>query len=97
MFLFYNFILKIIFENINVYYYFYNFYKYLIFLFLFIFIYNNFGLIPFGFAITSHLIVTYTLSIQSNTLINFFILERFGIYFFNMFLPQGSPIAVIFF
>ncbi|MCH9753446.1 MAG: F0F1 ATP synthase subunit A [Alphaproteobacteria bacterium] len=61
-------------------------------IFLFILTLNLFGVIPYGFTVTSHISVTFAAAMIvfiSVTLIAFF---RHGMKFFSFFLPQGTPI-----
>jgi F-type H+-transporting ATPase subunit a len=64
-------------------------------MFIFILLCNLIGMLPYGFTVTSQLIVTYILS-----MIIFFIMVIYGIVkhgwkFFSIFLPKGTPIFLI--
>lgn len=63
-------------------------------LFMFILGCNLLGMIPFSFTATSHIIVTFALAIIvfiAITLIGFI---KHGLYFFSLFLPEGTPLLV---
>lgn len=73
----------------NVYFPFY------LFLFFFIMISNIIGILPYSFAITSHFIITFTLSFvvcYSNLLIGF---KMNGLKFFNILFARGVPFVLI--
>lgn len=57
--------------------------------------YNLIGMIPFGFTITAHIIITFFYSFILFFGINFIAIERHGIKFLNIFLPGGTPTALI--
>ena len=66
-------------------------------LFLFILFGNVLGLMPYGFAYTSHIIVNASLALfifVAVTIIGFW---RHGLHYFSLFLPKGTPVAVAFF
>lgn len=52
---------------------------------------NLIGLLPFGFTVTSHIIVTFFLAFSFN--LSFFILgfQKHGLYFLKLFVPSGVP------
>jgi ATP synthase subunit 6 len=56
---------------------------------------NRFGLVPYSFTVTSHLVVTMTraLAIWIGKLVTGFRLH--GLHFFRMFLPAGTPFRMI--
>jgi ATP synthase subunit 6 len=58
--------------------------------FLFIVCLNTIGLVPYGFTLTSHLIVTFALSLFLFIGINIICIRLHGIEFFSLFLPQGT-------
>lgn len=63
-------------------------------LFLFILIGNAFGMIPYGFTFTSHIIVTIALALIvfiSVTIIGFI---RHGTHFLRLFYPEGTPLYI---
>jgi ATP synthase subunit 6 len=90
----YSFVNTIIKENINITFYYKYYGSYLYFIFFFILCSNLISIIPYTFAITSHFLLTFTLSTFSMYLINSIALERFGLQFFGLFLPQGSPLII---
>jgi ATP synthase subunit 6 len=59
--------------------------------FMFILISNLIGLMPFGFTMTSHILLTFTLALAFN--IGFLILgfQKQGISFLKLFVPKGVP------
>lgn len=57
--------------------------------------YNLFGMIPFGFTVTAHIILTFFYSFTLFFGINFIAINRHGIKFLNIFLPGGTPLALI--
>jgi len=63
-------------------------------LFTFIISLNLIGMIPYGFTATSHLVITFGLSVSmfiGITLIGF---KIHGIHFFGFLLPPGAPLAL---
>ena len=63
-------------------------------LFLFVLLGNVLGLMPYGFTITSHIVVTATLAVAiwvGATVIGF---SRHGFHYFSLLLPKGTPPAV---
>lgn len=64
-------------------------------IFIFILLSNFIGMIPYSFAVTSHLIFTVSLSMTlllGTTIIG---LQRHGWNFFSFFIPSGVPIVLI--
>ncbi|OSQ39456.1 F0F1 ATP synthase subunit A [Thalassospira mesophila] len=62
-------------------------------LFMFVLFGNLLGMIPHGFAFTSHIIVTFAMALVifiGVTIIGF---ARHGTHYFRMFFPEGAPIA----
>lgn len=64
-------------------------------LFIFIFLSNIFGMIPYSFTPTSHLIITLYMSISIMIAVTIIGLIHNNIRFFNLFLPGGTPIFLI--
>jgi F-type H+-transporting ATPase subunit a len=60
-------------------------------LFIFILFSNFFGLIPYSFTVTSHIIVTFALALAVFLLVIFVGLSRHGFGFFKLFAPSGAP------
>lgn len=52
---------------------------------------NIFGVLPFSFTVTSHVIITSFYSFSIFFAINFIAIKRHGLSFFNIFLPKGVP------
>lgn len=93
--IFYNLILSMVVDNIAA----KNSQKYfpLIFsLFIFIASLNLIGLIPYSFTVTSHFIVTLTLSLTVFIGINIIGVQIHGLKIFSLFLPQGTPVLLAF-
>src|SRR5215213_6573457 len=60
-------------------------------LFMFILLLNLFGMVPYGFTVTSHIIVTFALAaIVIGTVIVYGIAKH-GAHFFGLFVPSGVP------
>jgi ATP synthase subunit 6 len=55
---------------------------------------NMIGLIPYSFTLTSHLIVTITLSLTFFIGLNIICIQTHGIKFFSLFFPQGTSFAL---
>ena len=64
-------------------------------LFLFILMVNLFGMVPYFFTVTSHLIVTAALSILVVGLVIVYGLYRNGLGFFRLFVPHGVPGVIL--
>lgn len=62
--------------------------------FTFVLALNLIGLIPYSFASTSHLIVTFGLSLSLFMGITIVGFQKHGIHFFSFFLPAGAPLAL---
>ena len=64
-------------------------------LFIFILINNLIGMIPYSFASTSHLVLTFSLSftvVLGATILGF---QQHGLKFFSLFVPSGCPLALL--
>jgi len=57
---------------------------------------NLIGLIPFSFTLTSHLIVTLSLSLAIFIGINIVCIRIHGMHFFSLFLPSGTSVVLAF-
>jgi len=66
-------------------------------LFLFILSLNLLGLIPYSFTLTSHLIVTFFISLSIFIGINIICAKMHGIRMFALFLPSGTSVLLAFF
>lgn len=64
-------------------------------LFLFILIANLFGMFPYFFTVTSHLIVTAALSLLVIGIVVVYGLKRNGFGFFKLFVPSGVPGVIL--
>jgi F-type H+-transporting ATPase subunit a len=60
-------------------------------LFIFILLCNLFGMIPFGFTVTSHIIITFALAIMVFLTVTIVGFVKHGFHFFSLFLPKGTP------
>ena len=63
-------------------------------IFLFTITLNALGLIPYTFTLTSHLIVTLTLSFFLFLGINIICIQTHGLKFFSLFLPSGASVVL---
>jgi len=70
------------------------FFPLVFFIFLFILSLNLIGLIPYSFTLTSHLIVTLSLSLAVFIGINIVCIRIHGINFFSLFLPSGTSVVL---
>ena len=57
---------------------------------------NLIGLIPYSFTLTSHLIVTLSLSLALFIGINIICIRTHGMHFFSLFLPSGTSVVLAF-
>jgi ATP synthase subunit 6 len=62
--------------------------------FIFILFCNIFGMIPYTFTVTSHIIFTFGLGMTTFIGLNIIGLKRHGFHFFSLFLPPGAPLAL---
>lgn len=60
-------------------------------LFMFVLILNLFGMIPYAFAVTSHLIVTFGLAALVICVVVGYGVYKHGTHFFGLFVPSGVP------
>ncbi len=60
-------------------------------LFMFISTCNLFGMIPYGFTVTSHISITFALAIMVFLLVTLLGFVLHGLHFFSLFLPKGTP------
>ena len=60
-------------------------------LFMFISTCNLFGMIPYGFTVTSHISITFALAIMVFLLVTLLGFALHGLHFFSLFLPKGTP------
>lgn len=71
------------------------FFPYVFTIFMFVLLLNVFGLIPYGFTVTSHIIITATLALMVFFTVLGYGLFRHGLHFFNLFVPKGVPIYIL--
>ena len=64
-------------------------------LFFFILLCNLIGMIPYSFTLTSHLIITFTLSLTIYVGFNIIGIKKHKIFFLNLLLPSGSSIFLV--
>jgi F-type H+-transporting ATPase subunit a len=64
-------------------------------LFMFILVANLMGLIPGGFTVTSHIIITVSLALLVFFTVIIYGLWRNGLHFFKMFVPSGIPVVIV--
>jgi F-type H+-transporting ATPase subunit a len=64
-------------------------------LFMFVLVANLFGMFPYFFTITSHLIVTFALAMLVILTVVFYGFMRHGMKFLKLFVPSGVPMALI--
>jgi ATP synthase subunit 6 len=89
----YKFISNIVFENLGksgqIYF------PFIFTLFIFLLLCNLLGLVPYSFTVTSHFIVTFTLSFVVWVGKLFLGFQKHGIRLFALLLPGGVPVAII--
>jgi len=71
------------------------FFPFVFTVFMFVLLLNVFGLIPYGFTVTSHIIITAALALTVFFTVVIYGLARHGLHFFNLFVPKGVPIAIL--
>lgn len=64
-------------------------------LFSFVLVANLFGMFPYFFTVTSHIIVTFALAMLVILTVTIYGLMRHGFHFFHLFVPAGVPAALI--
>ena len=64
-------------------------------LFLFILVANMFGMFPYFFTVTSHVIVTVALALLVFATVLIVGIFKHGLGFFKLFVPSGVPIAIL--
>lgn len=64
-------------------------------LFVFILINNLIGMVPYSFASTSHFVLTFSLSFTLVLGATFLGLNKHGLEFFSLFVPAGTPLALL--
>lgn len=71
-----------------------NFFPLVFFVFMFVMSMNLIGLVPYSFTLTSHLIVTLTLSLSIFIGINIVCGRLHGLHMFSLFLPSGTSVVL---
>jgi F-type H+-transporting ATPase subunit a len=64
-------------------------------LFMFILVVNLLGLLPYGFTVTSHIIVTVALALLVFFTVIVYGFYKHGLHFFRLFVPSGIPIYIL--
>src|SRR3954467_9296995 len=64
-------------------------------LFIFILFANLFGLIPWSFTVTSHIIVTFALAVVVFIGVTIIGIVRHGVHFLRLFVPEGVSIVLL--
>jgi len=71
------------------------FFPFVFTIFMFVLLLNTFGLIPYAFTVTSHIIITAALALTVFFTVLIYGLMRHGLHFFNLFVPKGVPIYIL--
>ena len=71
------------------------FFPFVFSIFMFVLTLNMFGLIPYAFTVTSHIIITAALAITVFLTVLTYGLWRHGLHFFNLFVPKGVPVYIL--
>jgi F-type H+-transporting ATPase subunit a len=71
------------------------FFPFVFSIFMFVLTLNMFGLIPYAFTVTSHIIFTAALAITVFLTVLIYGLWRHGLHFFNLFVPKGVPVYIL--
>jgi F-type H+-transporting ATPase subunit a len=71
------------------------FFPFVFTIFMFVLLLNMFGLIPYAFTVTSHIIITAALALTVFFTVLIYGLIRHGFHFFNLFVPKGVPIYIL--
>lgn len=64
-------------------------------LFMFVLVANLFGMVPYFFTVTSHIIVTFALAMVVILTVVGYGIYRHGLHFFGLFVPHGVPGALV--
>lgn len=70
------------------------FFTFIFTVFTFLLLNNLFGMVPYSFTATSHLIVTFSMSLSLFLGITIIGFQTHGIHFFSFLLPKGAPLAL---
>jgi F-type H+-transporting ATPase subunit a len=71
------------------------FFPFVFSLFTFVLVLNLFGLVPFGFTVTSHIIITFALAMLVMGTVILYGFMRHGLHFLRLFVPAGVPIYIV--
>ena len=71
------------------------FFPFVFTIFMFVLLLNLFGLVPYSFTVTSHVIITAALALTVFFTVLGYGLIRHGLHFFNLFVPKGVPIYIL--
>ncbi|MGB0934899.1 MAG: F0F1 ATP synthase subunit A [Alphaproteobacteria bacterium] len=63
-------------------------------IFMFVLLGNLFGMLPYGFTFTSHIIVTFSMAMLIFCIVTGYGLAKHGTKFFSLFFPEGTPIYI---
>jgi F-type H+-transporting ATPase subunit a len=67
------------------------FFPFVFTIFMFVLLLNLFGMVPYGFTVTSHIIVTFALAAVVILTVIIYGLMAHGTHFFGLFVPSGVP------
>jgi F-type H+-transporting ATPase subunit a len=71
------------------------FFPFVFSLFTFVLVLNLFGMVPFGFTVTSHIIITFALAMLVIGTVVVYGFMRHGLHFLRLFVPSGVPIYIV--
>ncbi len=71
------------------------FFPFVFSLFMFVLVLNLFGMVPGGFTVTSHIIVTFVLALLVISTVLIYGIATHGTHFFHLFVPSGVPMFVL--
>lgn len=71
------------------------FFPFVFSLFAFILVANLFGMVPYFFTVTSHIIVTFALAMLVISVVTIYGFAKHGLKFFKLFAPAGIPAPVL--
>ncbi|NDV86016.1 F0F1 ATP synthase subunit A [Aurantimonas aggregata] len=71
------------------------FFPFVFSLFMFILVANLLGMVPYFFTVTSHLIVTFALSVLVIGVVVVYGIKKNGLGFFKLFVPSGVPAILV--
>jgi F-type H+-transporting ATPase subunit a len=71
------------------------FFPFVFTIFMFVLLLNMFGLVPYAFTVTSHIVITAALALTVFFTVLIYGLIRHGLHFFNLFVPKGVPVYIL--